>query len=304
MAVLVPSENTRTNNSNNNTINNNSSNNSSSSTIIIIHRGSNRFDQITHCQRKQKCFNFGTFVLSIWASILSSVRSLFFLLCFEHKNFCCHRGSNLPRNAPMMCAFEVGTKTLLLFSHPQVLFFSLRGTEAVWPDWAIYWTLGNFLKPLATINLPKFPTFLGNFCKGVKIFFLMISLLGNFYKHLAIFSGHTKRKPNWELPLVASFNHNPKELGKSKHNLKRGRDGKLKTNFFGGLSRTVFLLHQRPHLTSCSSEGFPHPRASRRPPESKGRVPDAAATATSAAATAGATTPAARTRCSTWPCPR
>ena len=40
----------------------------------------------------------------------------------------------------------------------------------VWPDLAIYWTLGNFLKPLATNNLPKSPTFLGNFCKGVKIF--------------------------------------------------------------------------------------------------------------------------------------
>ena len=31
-------------------------------------------------------------------------------------------------------------------------------------------TLGNFLKPLAAINLPKSPTFLGNFCKVVKIF--------------------------------------------------------------------------------------------------------------------------------------
>ena len=30
-------------------------------------------------------------------------------------------------------------------------------------------TLGNFLKPFATINLPKSPTFLGNFCKGAKI---------------------------------------------------------------------------------------------------------------------------------------
>ena len=38
----------------------------------------------------------------------------------------------------------------------------------VWPDWAIYWTLGNFLKSLATINLPKSLTFLGNFSKGVK----------------------------------------------------------------------------------------------------------------------------------------
>ena len=41
---------------------------------------------------------------------------------------------------------------------------------AVWPYLAIYWTLDNFLKPLTTINLPKSSTFLGNFCKGVKIY--------------------------------------------------------------------------------------------------------------------------------------
>ena len=35
---------------------------------------------------------------------------------------------------------------------------------------AIYWTLGHFLKPLATINLLKSPTILDNFCKGVKIY--------------------------------------------------------------------------------------------------------------------------------------
>ena len=40
----------------------------------------------------------------------------------------------------------------------------------VWPDLAIYWTLGNFFKPLAQNNLPKSPTFLGNLCKGVKIY--------------------------------------------------------------------------------------------------------------------------------------
>ena len=32
------------------------------------------------------------------------------------------------------------------------------------------WATGQLSKPLATINLPKSPTFLGNFCKGVKIF--------------------------------------------------------------------------------------------------------------------------------------
>ena len=58
-----------------------------------------------------------------------------------------------------------------------------------------YWTLGNFLKPLATINFPKSPTFLGNFLKVSKsiiflsksIIFLVKSFLGNFYTYLAIF---------------------------------------------------------------------------------------------------------------------
>ena len=62
----------------------------------------------------------------------------------------------------------------------------------VWPDWVIYWTLGNFLKPLATTNLFKSLTFLGYYCKGVKIYhFFTEIILGNFYRHLAIFSGHT-----------------------------------------------------------------------------------------------------------------
>ena len=36
--------------------------------------------------------------------------------------------------------------------------------------WEIYWTLGHFLKPLATNYLLKSPTSLGNFCKGDKIY--------------------------------------------------------------------------------------------------------------------------------------
>ena len=46
---------------------------------------------------------------------------------------------------------------------------SKRGRIAVWPELAIFCTLGNFLKPFATTNLPKSPTFLGNFSKGAKI---------------------------------------------------------------------------------------------------------------------------------------
>ena len=45
------------------------------------------------------------------------------------------------------------------------------GLQAVWPDRAIYWTLGKFLKPLGTINLPKSLTVLGNLGEGVKIYF-------------------------------------------------------------------------------------------------------------------------------------
>ena len=61
------------------------------------------------------------------------------------------------------------------YLHAFLFFEILQNAHAfclhtVWPDWAIYWTLGKFLKPLATINLPKSLTFLGNFCKGVKVY--------------------------------------------------------------------------------------------------------------------------------------
>ena len=72
--------------------------------------------------------------------------------------------------------------------------------EPVWPDWAIYWTLGNFSKPVATISLRKSRTFLGNSCKGVKIFnFSSEIILGNFYRHLAKFDW-----PHWLLDIVTS----------------------------------------------------------------------------------------------------
>ena len=68
--------------------------------------------------------------------------------------------------------------------------------RAVWPDLPIYWTLGNFSKTLATISLPKTPTFLGNFLEVSKyLIFLVKSFLGNFYRHLAIFTGHTDGQP-------------------------------------------------------------------------------------------------------------
>ena len=36
---------------------------------------------------------------------------------------------------------------------------SVHGADSVWPNWAIYCTLGNFLKPVATIDFPRLPTF-------------------------------------------------------------------------------------------------------------------------------------------------
>ena len=58
--------------------------------------------------------------------------------------------------------------------------------QPVWPDWAIYCTLGNFSKPVATIILPKSPTFLYNFCEGFKNFhFSSEIILGNSYWHLS-----------------------------------------------------------------------------------------------------------------------
>ena len=52
---------------------------------------------------------------------------------------------------------------------------------------------GQLLKPLATINLPKSPTFYGNFCKGVRIYHFSSEII---FRQLFIdiwrfFSGHT-----------------------------------------------------------------------------------------------------------------
>ena len=74
----------------------------------------------------------------------------------------------------------IGTKWLIICSTRKKRFVP------VWPDWAIYLTLRNFSKPVATINLPKFPTFLG---KGVNIFnFSSEIIFGQLYRHLETFN--------------------------------------------------------------------------------------------------------------------
>ena len=85
-----------------------------------------------------------------------------------------------------------------IYRHRQ-LFVSLKlnffcSSHALWPDWAIFCTLGTFLKPLAPINLPKSPTFLGNFCKGVKIYHFSSEIIFGQILHMYIrrfFSDHT-----------------------------------------------------------------------------------------------------------------
>ena len=63
--------------------------------------------------------------------------------------------------------------------------------QPVWPDWAIFCTLGNHSKPVVII-LPKLPTLFRNFCKGVKIIiFLLKSFWATFIDNWWFLSGHT-----------------------------------------------------------------------------------------------------------------
>ena len=64
--------------------------------------------------------------------------------------------------------------------------------QPVWSDWAILCTLGNFSKPVDIIILPKLPTFLGNFCIGVKIFHFSIEIIfgATFIDIWRLFTGH------------------------------------------------------------------------------------------------------------------
>ena len=85
----------------------------------------------------------------------------------------------------------------------------------MWPDWAIYWTLGNFSKLLAKIILPKSPTFLGNFCEGVEIYiFLVKSFWATFRDIWRLFTGHTAHEPGEKERLRVSLSAPMSEIGK------------------------------------------------------------------------------------------
>ena len=55
--------------------------------------------------------------------------------------------------------FQSLFKIFCIQCHRRILWLRNSRSPSVWPDWVIYWTLGNFSKPLATIILPKSPTF-------------------------------------------------------------------------------------------------------------------------------------------------
>ena len=107
-------------------------------------------------------------------------------LCLLYLTSCSSTG----RTCRMCGRNAAGTRVLWCSVREREIVYieRVRACLPVWPDWAIYWTLGNFSKPGATISLHKSPTFWGYFCKGVKILILLVkSFLGNFYRHLATF---------------------------------------------------------------------------------------------------------------------
>ena len=64
--------------------------------------------------------------------------------------------------------------------------------STVWPDWAIYWTLGNFLKPLATISpnlaTPEWVQVFYNIGTGVNVWHRGLSNHEWFYKSGKIYN--------------------------------------------------------------------------------------------------------------------
>ena len=127
--------------------------------------------------------------------------------------FCCVFGKNLFSDDenyyfgnPTQWLVEYARMSSDLFSwlllHPfsrkrkkTIPFSALIGVTSSVTSLGDLWDFGHVLKPLATINLPRSPTFLGNFCKGVKIYsFQVKSFWATFIDIWQYFSGHTGHK--------------------------------------------------------------------------------------------------------------
>ena len=118
-------------------------------------------------------------------------------------------GGQFRKNNRFIFVYKFCDKKLVQRSHSQSLIYRPEDTDfikrdscelalcvrlqPVRPDWAIYWTFGNFSKTLAAINLPKSPTFLGNICKNVQIFNFSSEIIfgPTFIDIWWLFTGHT-----------------------------------------------------------------------------------------------------------------
>ena len=52
-----------------------------------------------------------------------------------------------PPEAPFSCLCNFGSKVFFYCWKTKFLMIWMWAKQALWPDWAIYWTFGNFLKP-------------------------------------------------------------------------------------------------------------------------------------------------------------
>ena len=90
--------------------------------------------------------------------------------------------------------FKSFNRTSMLFIFLGNIFPPFSGLlvwPPVWPDWALFWTLGNFWSLWQQLICPNLPHSYGIFVRVSKSFIVLVkSFMANFYRHLAFFSGH------------------------------------------------------------------------------------------------------------------
>ena len=92
---------------------------------------------------------------------LNASRIIFIIfLIFQYKRSIIDWNSIYDKN--MKCQFKCQTVWIVVVFGGAISRCLFTTPHPGWLDLAIFWTLGNFLKPLATINLPKSPNILRN----------------------------------------------------------------------------------------------------------------------------------------------
>ena len=105
--------------------------------------------------------------------------------------------------AQVVVPFQKLPKIILCFGLVYQKSSSWSRSNSVWPDSAIYWTLGNFSKLLATISLPKSLTFLGDLFIDIWRFFT-----GHTAQIVKMFqSGHAAHVEKWSEQIDQSKNN-------------------------------------------------------------------------------------------------